>query len=63
MPLVLTHPVLLKRNKTTETGQQEDTTELPVSASLTIMPSRLNALWRGQTTEPSNRTPRDRLLL
>lgn len=44
-------------------SQQEDTTELPVSASLTIIPSRLHALWRGQTSEPNNRTPRERLLL
>ena len=44
-------------------SQQEDTTELPVSVSLTITPSRFHALWRGQTTEPNNRTPRERLLL
>lgn len=60
VPWVLTHSALLMENKHhRKRSQQEDTTELPVSASLTIMPSRLLALWRGQTTEPSNKTARE----
>lgn len=39
VPWVLTHSVLLKRNKHHRNiSQQEDTTELPVSASLTTCP-------------------------
>lgn len=64
VPSVLTHSVLLRNKHRRNRSQQEDTTELPISTSLTIMHAlRLLALWRGQTTEPRNRTPRERIPL
>lgn len=54
---VLTHAVLLRRNKTTETEASKRTPQSCLFQPLAITPSGVHALCRGQTTQPNNRTP------